>query len=346
MVEEQFRIPRRQFLSGSAGAIVTGLAGASLVAEDRPSAKQSFKKKQEPIPLAGPAQFMIPVIDTHQHLWDLDILRLPWLGERGSSPLANSFVTKDYLVATAGLNVVKTVYMEVAVADDYKQIEADYVIDLCQRDDNPMAAAVISYHPGRDGFEEFVKQYDHHQYIKGIRQVLHESHTPPGMCCDDKIVRRVQLLGELGMSFDLCMRPQELNDGATLAEKSPKTRFVLDHCGNMPIQSVDKALRATWEAGIKRLASLPNVVCKISGIVASAERPEWTNAELAGVIEPVIEAFGEDRIMFAGDWPVCTTRATFAEWLNALKAIVSSRSERFQQKLFFDNAQKFYWPVG
>src|SRR5438128_1077002 len=79
------------------------------------------------------------IVDTHQHLWDLSRFRLAWLS--GAPAINRSFVMKDYQEATAGLNVRKTVYMEVDVEPSQQVEEAEYVIDLCQRHDNPMAAA-------------------------------------------------------------------------------------------------------------------------------------------------------------------------------------------------------------
>src|SRR6267142_1580114 len=92
----------------------------------------------------------LPIVDTHQHLWDLDRFRLPWI-QKGA-PLARSFVMKDYLTATAGLNVVKAVYMEVDVEPAQQNAEADYVIDLCRQGKTPTVAAVIS---GRPASKEF-----------------------------------------------------------------------------------------------------------------------------------------------------------------------------------------------
>ena len=117
---------------------------------------------------------------------------------------------------------------------------------------------------------------------------------------------------------------------------------MLDHCGNLSVTNTDEKLRKSWEAGIKAAAGLENMVCKISGIVVTAKKDDWTPADLAPNINFCLEAFGEDRAYFAGDWPVCTLRATFAGWVNALKTIVKDRSPVFQRKLFHDNAVKFY----
>src|SRR5947209_873443 len=152
----------------------------------------------------------LPIVDTHQHLWDLKKFKLPWVTE--GSHLARSFVMSDYLEATKGLNVVKTVYMEVDVAVDQQPAEVEYVIDLCKRADNPMAAAVISGRPASDGFAKYIGAYKNSAYVKGVRQVLHVPSTPAGYCLDKAFVAGVKLLGDLGKSFDLCMRPTDLAD--------------------------------------------------------------------------------------------------------------------------------------
>ncbi len=283
----------------------------------------------------------LPVIDTHQHLWDLTKFKLPWHQGDDTKPLQRSFVTSDYLEATKGLNVVKTVYMEVDVEPDQQVAEAAYVTDLCQRKDNPMAAAVVSGRPGTPGFEPYIRKLADNQYIKGIRQVLHGDSTPAGFCLTPKFVQSIQMLGELGKSFDLCVRAGEVVDAAKLVSQCPKTRFILDHCGNMSVTSTDQALRAKWQQGMKELAQLPNCMCKVSGIIVTANK-DWKPEDLAANINFTLDTFGADRVMFAGDWPVCTLRASFSQWLNGLKQIVKDRPVAFQQKLFHDNAAKFY----
>ncbi len=173
---------------------------------------------------------MLPIIDTHQHLWDLSKFRLPWAA--GVELLNRSFVTSDYLAATEGLNVVKAIYMEVDVAPDQKNAEADYIIDLAQGNDNPTVAAVIAGYPGTDCFQDYISRFNGNPYIKGLRQVLHGADTPPQHCLQPDFVRDIQLLGELGLSFDLCLRPGELAHGVQLVDQCPGTRFIVDHCGN------------------------------------------------------------------------------------------------------------------
>lgn len=280
---------------------------------------------------------MTPIVDTHHHLWDLSRFHLPWLGDSG--PLARSFVMEDYLAATQGLNVVKTVYMEVDVEPSQQVAEAEYVIELCRRDDNPMVAAVISGRPASEAFEPYIRRLANSPYIKGVRQVLHTTSTPPGYCLAPEFVRGIRLLGALGLSFDLCMRSAELADGEKLVAACLETQFILDHCGNANVQAAD---RTQWQRNIASLAKHENVVCKISGIVASAKPGAWSADELAPIIHHCVEEFGHDRVMFGGDWPVCTLTATYRQWVEALQQVVADWSEENRRKLFYDNAVRVY----
>jgi L-fuconolactonase len=93
---------------------------------------------------------------------------------------------------------------------------------------------------------------------------------------------------------------------------------------------------------MQALGKKKNLVCKVSGIVASAEKGKWQADDLAPLVNHTIECFGPDRVMFGGDWPVCTLAATYKQWVEALKQIVHDRNELDRQKLFHDNAAKFY----
>ena len=284
----------------------------------------------------------VPIVDTHQHLWDLTKFELPWTKDQGAAPIAKSFLPSDYQKAIEGSNVVKSVYMEVDVTPSQQSKEADYVIDICEKGETPMVAAVISGRPNSPEFKAYITKYAKSKYIKGVRQVLHSDVTPAGYCLDPKFVDGIKLLGDLGLSFDLCMREGELLDAAKLVEQCPNTRFIVDHCGNMVAQPVDEAIRAKAKKGMLALAKLPNTVCKISGIIASAKPGEWKVEDLAPNINFSMEAFGPDRIMFGGDWPVCTLAASYKQWVEALKTITAKASEEHRKRLFHDNAVKFY----
>lgn len=292
---------------------------------------------------------MLPIIDTHQHLWDLTKFRLAWTD---SAPtLARNFLTEDYLAATAGLNVVRAIYMEVDVDAAQQRAEADAIIALSEQPDTPTVAAVISGRPAdAAAFAAYITHYAANPAIKGVRQVLHGPSTPPGYCLQPTFVQSIQLLGKLGLSYDLCFRPAELGDAVKLVDQCPETQFILDHCGNAnfyivagePTTADSPHTRQQWIDGIAALAERPNVVCKISGIIASARPNDWTATDLAPTINHCLDSFGPDRVIFGGDWPVCTLGAPYASWVNALKIVIRQRSESDQRKLFHDNALRVY----
>ena len=313
-------VNRRHFLQ-------TGLAAAA-VATLQPVVRVSAEDKQH--------MDSIPIIDTHQHLWDLRRFRLPWV--KNAPALNKNFLMEDYLQAAAGLNVVRTIYMEVDLDPAQQQAEADYVVELCRRDDNPMVAAVASGRPASEEFAAYVRPFRDSPYIKGIRQVLHGSNTPAGYCLEDDFVRGIQLLGELGLSFDICIRPDELADAAALADRCPDTRFILDHCGN---ERPDRPDHDRWRRLIAEVAKRENVVCKVSGIVDKASR-NWQPEELAPVIHGTLSAFGPNRVLFGGDWPVCTLGGSLAAWVQALRQVVADLPTDQQRKLFYENALRAY----
>lgn len=317
-------ISRRNFIQTTSAA-----TAAIALNKDIASAKDDAKK-------------LVPIVDTHHHLWDKSKFTLPWLKNDAVQPINRSYVMSDYKKATAEVNVVKTVYMEVNVKPSQQQKEADYVFDLCKSNDNPMVAAVIGGYPFEKSFGKYAERNAKSKYLRGIRTVLHDPDRKKGLCLQPLFVEHMKLLGKLNLSFDLCMRPGEILDGVKLAEKCPKTRFVIDHCGNMSVTSTDKKLRARWMKGMKEAAALKNTVCKISGIVVTAEKGKWKPADLEPNMAFCMETFGEDRCYFGGDWPVCTLKATFKQWVDALKWIVRKKSPAFQKKLFHDNAVKFY----
>src|SRR5262249_22112098 len=191
--------------------------------------------------------------------------------------------------------------------------------------------------PASDGFAKYIRPFKDSAYVKGLRQVLHGPSTRAGYCLDRQFIKGIRLLGELGLHFELCMRHAELPDAIKLVDACTGTRFVLDHCGNPDLVKHEK-----WKKDIAKLARRKNVVVKVSGIVASATPGKWKADDLAPVVYHTLDVFGPDRVMFGGDWPVCTLAASYKQWVEALQAIVRDRKEADRRALFHDNAVKFY----
>lgn len=322
----QRALDRRRFLATTAVAA----SGATLTAASAEAGTQPAAQPQD-----DPKNPRI--VDTHQHLWDLNRFNLPWV--KKESPLARNFVMQDYLAATNGLNVVKAVYMEVDVDPKQQVAEAEYILEICRQGKAPTVAAVVSGRPAATDFRQYLNRFKGNRYLKGVRQVLHNEAAPAGLCVSADFQRGLRVMDEMGLSFDLCMRHAELPDAVRVCEALPNMRFILDHLGNPDVLAKDTA---NWRRDIVRLARCKNLVCKVSGIVAGARPNKWTADDLAPFVNHVLDSFGPDRVMFGGDWPVCTLRATYRQWVEALRSIVRNRTAEQQRKLFHDNAVAFY----
>jgi len=288
---------------------------------------------------AAPAEAASPIVDCHQHLWDFRKFRPPWLKSAGV--LNRSYTMDDYRAATRGLGVVKAVYMEVDVAPRQQQEEADWITRVCERGNTPTVAAVVSGRPGHPGFAPYARQFQGSPHIKGLRQVLHVPERPKGYCLRPAFVDHIQLLGELGLTFDVCIRAAELPDAGKLIDLCPRTRFILDHCGRADAHFSDADF-ARWKRDLAAVARRRNVICKISGIIQTCRPREDKGKALAPIVEHALRAFGPNRVIFASDWPVTNLNASFREWVEAVRWIVRNRPGAEQRKLFHDNAVRFY----
>lgn len=309
-------VHRRQFLVTSAAATLGAMTSNDLD--------------------AAPTKPAIPIVDTHQHLRDVEQKSLQWL------PADNSLAAKqmeDYIAAVDGMNVVQSIYMEVNLPVEQQDAEIEHVTRLCEAKQYPLVAAIVGGHPAEPGFRDYVAQHRDNPWIRGVRQTLHGATTPQGLCLQDAFVDGMHALAEVGWSYDLCMRSTELADGAKLASLCPDTRFVLDHCGNASVLSEDLS---QWRRDIAAVAAQPNTIGKISGVIASGAGGRWSRQNLAPIINHSLDVFGPDRVVFGGDWPVCTRAASLAEWITTLREIVATRPIDEQEKLFHKNAQAFF----
>ena len=296
---------------------------------------------------------MIPIIDTHQHLWDLQALSLDWV--KGNKVMDHSYLMSDYLAASKGTGIEQTVYMEVNVNPECAEDEIKQMSVHCASSETPMKKIVIAGNPLSSEFDIFLNKHTQNQFIRGLRSVLHVPESKPGHCLQTKFIRGIQELGRKGLLFDICIRPAELSDATKLVTACPETTFVIDHCGNADPHVIngEKVLgddydgspfwhtAEGWKEDMAALGALPNTFCKISGIVARAQEG-WNAETLAPTINHCLDSFGEQRVIFGGDWPVCLFGAQLNQWVAAYREVLSKRSKFFQNKAMFSNAIQLY----
>ena len=149
----------------------------------------------------------------------------------------------------------------------------------------------------------------------------------------------VARLSGTGRPFDLCVRPDQIDKAMALVDLCPEVQFVLDHCGAPKIKEREEH---PWRERITEIARRPNVVVKISGVVAYADPIGWTLDDIRPYVEHAIASFGWDRVVWGSDWPVCTLTASLSTWVAATHAIVKGCSLDERARLFRGNATRIW----
>jgi L-fuconolactonase len=277
-----------------------------------------------------------PLVDTHLHLWDLDRLRYPWLA---SVPMLNrNHLIEDYRRACGPVQVAKMVFLQCECDCAQFQEEADWVTAVAQTE--PRIRGIVPWAPLEkgEGVEAALARLAANPLIKGIRRII-QFEADPEFCLKPGFVRGVQLLPRHGLSFDLCINHRQLANTLQLVRRCPNVRFIMDHIAKPDIKA---GLLDPWRAGMRELAELPNVWCKLSGLVTEADCQKWTPADLQPYIDHVLDCFGFDRVLFGGDWPEATQATDYPRWVNTLDAAMHAASADELHKLYVRNAEAFY----
>lgn len=277
----------------------------------------------------------LPIIDSHMHIFDIKRYNMPWM--KAYPSLKKSFSLSDYEEATEDYDLAKSVYIEVGL--DFSQVKDEVleITQLCKNKNNPIAAMVISGEMESEGFDAYLSSVMPNPYIKGVRRLLVHDDTPKGACQNPQFIKNMQILPQYRLHFEICMRTDELPDIVPVIDQCPDVSFVLNHIGNGGIKGSEP-----WMKGIHELGKRDNVVgCKISGMIEHAEGA-WKPEDLVKNFEFCLEAFGQDRILFGSNWPVCTMSGTFEDWVEALLQVLRNYNDTFVHKFFYKNVHRIY----
>jgi L-fuconolactonase len=279
----------------------------------------------------------IPIIDAHVHLWDPAQLRIPWLD--GNELLNLPYGLAEYAAHTAGLDVAGIVYVQVDVAPAYALTEARLVAALAERD--PRLQAIVAYAPLEDGrrvraFLDDLVQIS--PLVRGVRRIT-QGEADPAFCLRPDFITGVQQLADYGLSCDLCLNHTQLGPTIELVRRCPDVPFMLDHIAKPAIAA---GLLEPWKAQLAELAALPNVYCKISGVVTEADLAHWTVDVIAPYVQHALAVFGPERVAFGSDWPVVLLASQYRRWVATLEELTGHFDLQTQTQLWATNAQRFY----
>jgi predicted TIM-barrel fold metal-dependent hydrolase len=275
----------------------------------------------------------IPITDTHQHL--IDTGKWPYSWTKGIPQLeGRAFCYDDYIRETNGTGVKRTIFME-TTPDAWRE-EAGQIYELAAQPGSLIGGVIANCHPEEDGFDEYIASIRHPKLV-GLRRICHVEHDD--LSRQPLFVENVRRLGKLGLTFDLCFLARQLPIAMELVKKCPDVQFILDHCG---VPDIAGGAPGPWRDSMKQIAALPNLACKISGVLAYCKPDNATIDAVRPYVEHSIECFGWDRVVWGGDWPVCTLTTTLREWISISREIVKNAAEADQHKLFHENAARIY----
>ncbi len=275
------------------------------------------------------------IVDTHLHVIDRTALDYPWLAD--VAPLDRDWLYETYARDARRAGIARTLHMEVDVAPGRIGDETDYVGTLAARPGSLIAGAIASCRPEDPGFADYLERQQANDLVKGFRRVLH---VVPDDVSERPLFREnLKRLGGTRFTFDLCVLPRQLEKAIALADLAPDVTFILDHCG---VPDIAGDARQPWQNLVSEIARRPNVIAKISGVVAYADPDTWIAETLRPWAEHTIGAFGWDRVVWGSDWPVCTLGGGLLAWVAATHALLDGTSADEKRKLLSDNAERIW----
>jgi len=275
------------------------------------------------------------IVDTHLHIIDQGALHYPWLA--GAGALNRNALYEDYEAEARRLGISATLHMEVDVAEGDIDSETEYVSTVAKRDNSLLVGAIAACRPEQDGFAAYLDALREKPFVKGLRRILHES--PDALSQSTLFRDNIKRLTGTGLTFDLCALPHQLPIVAVLADLAPDVQFILDHCG---VPKIKAGERDPWRANMTEIARRPNIMGKLSGIIAYADAATWTVDTLRPYAEHTIESFGFDRMVWGSDYPVCTLGGSLSTWVGATHALLQGASADEKAALLSRNAIKLW----
>lgn len=279
---------------------------------------------------------MIPLIDTHQHLVYRNQASYGWT--KDIPPLAeDNFTLANYKNLTDDLGVGGTLFMETGVDDEDYQKETKFIKTIKDKNDSNMIGIIASIRPEKDDeFDSWLNETIE-MGVVGYRRILH---IMPNETSESDVFRKnVRKIGDAGKSFDLCFLPTQLKIARELAKTCDNTSMILNHCG---VPSIANNELDPWREDIEDLSKLPNVTCKLSGLMAYCAPGTSSYETIEPYVDHVLKCFGPKRMVWGSDWPVVNLGKGLNEWIKVTRKILNKLSDDEANSIANGTAKNIY----
>ncbi|GHF40843.1 L-fuconolactonase [Amycolatopsis bartoniae] len=268
------------------------------------------------------------VVDTHLHLWDLTVSDYAWIPD---GPLHATFTAQQ------ARSELDSAGIDTAILVQAEDSEADTRFLLDQAAGHDWISGVVGWvrldDPGTA--ERQLDRWQQHAKFRGVRHLVHDDPRDEFLALPE-VRRSLAMLAERGLPFDVPDAwPRHLARVADLADAVPELTIVVDHLGKPPR---DLAAYQAWRGALRQVAARPNTVAKISGLQAEPFTVEATRP----AVHDALEAFGPERLMYGGDWPMTVLYGGYARSWEILSALIGELSETEQARVLAGTADAVY----
>lgn len=271
-------------------------------------------------------------IDAHQHCWIYSAREYDWIDE-SMAALRRNFLPDDLkpelersgfggsVLVQARQTLEETRWL-LELAENSPVIRGVVGwVDLCSVDVRSQLAALAQ-----------------NPKLVGVRHVVQAEPDDRFLLRED-FLKGITMLEEFDLAYDILIYTRHLPVACEFVERFPRQRFVLDHMAKPPIKSGEIDL---WAREIRRLASFPNVLCKLSGLVTEADWRHWKPEQIAPYLDVAFECFGPERLMIGSDWPVCLVAASYERAVDVARDYLDRFPPSVREAVLGSNAQRFY----
>jgi L-fuconolactonase len=272
------------------------------------------------------------IVDAHHHLWDPGRREYPWMAGDTLDPIRRPY-TVDDLRAAAGADVTATILVQTVSS----VAETEEFLAVAEKSGG-LITGVVGWLDLTAPDLDRLRTVPGGHLLVGIRHQVENEPDPDWLLRND-VRSGLRAAGAAGLVYDLLVRAPQRPAAYAVARQLPDVRFVLDHAGKPGIATGEWEGWASW---IQDLARLPNVACKLSGLITEADWGSWSANTIRPYAEHVLGCFGPDRVLFGSDWPVCELAGTYADVLGLVDGLLSGLSEGERANIMGANAIRVY----